>query len=145
MILLVTGGRDFTDRVVVFAALDRIHAQRGITRIVQGMANGADRLARQWAGLHDVSCPNCYRPRWEDVDHPDAVVRVRPDGTRYDAVAGTMRNQRMLDEERVDGVLAFPGGRGTADMVHRATKAGIPVVHVTHDGRLVNPRVRPER
>jgi hypothetical protein len=34
----------------------------------------------------------------------------------------------MLDEFRPDVVLAFPGGRGTADMVHRAIAAGVRVV-----------------
>jgi len=29
-----------------------------------------------------------------------------------------------------DLVLAFPGGRGTADMVSRATKAGVRVVEI---------------
>lgn len=33
----------------------------------------------------------------------------------------------MLDEGQPDCVIAFPGGEGTADMVNRATKAGVPV------------------
>ncbi len=38
-----------------------------------------------------------------------------------------IRNQQMLDEAKPDMVLAFPGGRGTDDMVSRAEKAGVPV------------------
>ena len=34
----------------------------------------------------------------------------------------------MLDERRPDLVVAFPGGRGTADMVGRARSAGIEVI-----------------
>ena len=41
--------------------------------------------------------------------------------------AGPIRNQRMLDEGRPDLVVAFPGGRGTADMVRRARAAGVKV------------------
>jgi len=33
----------------------------------------------------------------------------------------------MLAEGEPDAVLAFPGGRGTADMVRRAKRAGVPV------------------
>jgi len=42
-----------------------------------------------------------------------------------------IRNQQMLDESRPDLIVAFPGGRGTKDMVDRATKAGVKVVKVT--------------
>jgi hypothetical protein len=33
----------------------------------------------------------------------------------------------MIDEGKPDLVIAFPGGRGAADMVSRAIKAGIRV------------------
>lgn len=44
--------------------------------------------------------------------------------------AGPIRNQRMIDEGKPHIVIAFPGGKGTADMVMRAEMAGIPVVKV---------------
>jgi Lhr-like helicase len=37
----------------------------------------------------------------------------------------------MIDEGKPDLVIAFPGGRGTADMVGRARKAGIRVVEIS--------------
>jgi hypothetical protein len=39
----------------------------------------------------------------------------------------------MLDEGRPDLVLAFPGGRGTADLIARAREAGIPVRIATRE------------
>jgi len=33
----------------------------------------------------------------------------------------------MIDEGKPDGVVAFPGGRGTEDMVRRAAAAGLKV------------------
>jgi hypothetical protein len=33
----------------------------------------------------------------------------------------------MLDEWQPDGVIAFPGGRGTADMTRRAKESGLKV------------------
>ncbi len=44
--------------------------------------------------------------------------------------AGALRNRWMLDFCRVDRVLAFPGGNGTADMVALATERGISVTEV---------------
>jgi hypothetical protein len=47
--------------------------------------------------------------------------------------AGPIRNQRMLEEGKPDLVMAFPGGRGTADMVRRGKEAGVEVIEVTYD------------
>jgi predicted Rossmann-fold nucleotide-binding protein len=33
----------------------------------------------------------------------------------------------MLSEGKPDLVIAFPGGRGTADMIRQAKEAGVPV------------------
>ena len=41
--------------------------------------------------------------------------------------AGPKRNGRMAALEGVGGVLALPGGDGTADMIRQAEAAGIPV------------------
>ena len=37
----------------------------------------------------------------------------------------------MLDEGKPDLVIAFPGGKGTADMARRAREAGIEVIEVS--------------
>jgi hypothetical protein len=34
----------------------------------------------------------------------------------------------MLDEYKPEAVVAFPGGRGTEDMIRRAETAGVPVM-----------------
>jgi len=41
--------------------------------------------------------------------------------------AGGDRNQQIIDDGKLDGVVAFPGGTGTADMIRRAKKAGLEV------------------
>lgn len=113
MIVLVTGGRDLRDVRLVYDALDAIHARVQITRVVQGGARGADDLARSWAMSRRVDYVT-YAADW-------AQGRA----------AGLRRNQDMLNEEAVQLVVAFPGGRGTADMVRRAVSAGIPVEEQT--------------
>ena len=97
----------------VCVTLDRLHAQRRIVALMQGGAPGADRLARDWAAAR-----------------PDIQRFVcRADWASHGAAAGPMRNARML-EWGPDLVVAFPGGRGTADMVRQARAAGVEVIQV---------------
>lgn len=124
--LLVTGGRDYRDRAHVFATLDAIHAETPVTLLVHGAATGADGLARDWAierGIKHFPFP----ADWNDIHHPEAVVKQRRDGTLYDAAAGPRRNRRMLDEGKPDMVLAFPGDKGTGNCIWEATQRGVPV------------------
>ena len=110
MKLIVCGGRDFTDRAFLFAALDAVHRKRPIGTLAQGLCpTGADAFAVEWAKARDVFCIG-FEANWRE----------------FGASAGPRRNQQMLDYG-VDGVVAFPGGRGTADMVRRARAAGVTV------------------
>lgn len=110
MRVLVCGGRAFTNRALMDKSLaELVLSHGGISRIINGGAPGADTLARKWAEAHGI-----------ETDTFTADWRVGP-------AAGPIRNQRMIDEGRPDAVIAFPGGRGTADMVRRANAAGIPV------------------
>jgi hypothetical protein len=47
--VLVCGGRDFDDRVAVYAELDRLHADLSFAAVIAGGARGADTLAVEWA------------------------------------------------------------------------------------------------
>ena len=109
MRVLVCGGRDYLDRRRLYDALDGI----GISFLISGGAAGADNLAADWAVYRRVP-KKVFVAEWEV----------------HGKAAGPIRNQRMLDEGRPDLVVAFPGGRGTADMVRRAQKAGIEVVRL---------------
>lgn len=114
MRLLVTGGRDYRDFQALAALLDSIHQKTPITSIVHGAARGADSLASAWAAYRDIPAI-AYPANW----------------TRDGKAAGPIRNQRMLTESRPDAYLAFPGGRGTADMVQRCKRAGVPDIQAT--------------
>lgn len=60
----------------------------------------------------------------------DILIEEYPaEWDKHGKAAGFIRNQDMLDSG-VDVVVAFPGGRGTADMVRRARKAGVEVVEI---------------
>lgn len=73
-----------------------------MTLLIHGDARGADRLAARWAVQNGVP------------------VKAFPANWRaHGLAAGPMRNEQMLVEGMPQLVIAFPGGRGTADMVRR--------------------------
>lgn len=107
--LIVAGGRDYSDAKAVFAVLDRIHAKRGIAEIIHGAAPGADTLADEWGKARGVKRTPC-EANW----------------TGLGKAAGPIRNRHMLTL-KPDGVVLFPGGRGTADMRKAALEVGVKV------------------
>lgn len=113
MRVLVCGGRDMWNRDWVYEVLDRIHKETPIGFIIQGGARGADRHAYHWSMARGVESET-YRPEWDT----------------HGKAAGYIRNQRMLLEGAPDLVVAFPGGRGTADMVKRSKDAGVEVKEI---------------
>jgi len=48
--------------------------------------------------------------------------------------AGPIANQQMIEEGRSTLVVAFPGGRGTANMVQRDRGAGVELIEVSGYG-----------
>ncbi len=116
--IIVCGGRDYADRAFVFQVLDKIHTLRGIAEVIQGECQtGADRWAREWAvsmGQEPTRCP----ARWD----------------LYGKRAGPLRNRHMLTL-KPDGVVCFPGGKGSADMASAATEAGVPVYYPSPSGQ----------
>lgn len=112
MRVLVCGGRNFRSPAQVSRELDRLHAEQPITALMQGGATGVDRFAKEWAASRRIQRFMCTA-NWQA--HGNA--------------AGPIRNQRMLDW-KPDLVVAFPGGRGTADMVARAKASGVKVIEV---------------
>ena len=108
MRLLVCGGRDYTDRDLVWRIVGRLNP----AVLIQGGAAGADRLAKLWAESKGLV----------------EIVTEPADWDLHGKAAGPMRNKLMLDKHEPDLVLAFPGGAGTDDMVAQARRAGVPVV-----------------
>lgn len=126
MKLLVCGGRRFgrthgpwssaaqkkadREREALFGILNEWHKRRPITCVIQGAASGADWLAAKWAEDNGVT-----------------VMRFPADWETHGNAAGHVRNGQMLAEGQPDAVLAFPGGRGTDDMVRKSLAAGVAV------------------
>jgi hypothetical protein len=112
MRVIVCGGRDYADVEVIREHLKFLQAVEPDAVIIHGAAPGADTLAGSIAGTLGFR------------------VEVHPaDWANYGRAAGPIRNQRMLDSG-ADLVIAFPGGRGTQDMINRAESAGVPVERI---------------
>lgn len=116
MRVLVCGGRNYSDFARVCDVLNKLDDEAGVEVVIEGGASGADRLAREWARMVAKGGPD--------------VETFEADWENQGSFAGPMRNARMLAEGKPDLVIAFPGGRGTADMVKKAWRAGVEVVEI---------------
>lgn len=99
------------ERNALYAILDAEHRARPFEVLIHGAARGADQLAGEWAKSRGVSL-DVYPADWD----------------KHGRSAGPIRNGRMLVDGKPDMVIAFPGGKGTADMVRQARRAGIATV-----------------
>jgi hypothetical protein len=123
MRILVCGGRNFDEYWFVSKTLYSLFPPTtddmstwlppSDTVIIHGNAAGADACADQWAVVNWTGL-EIYEADWET----------------YGKGAGHIRNKRMLEEGNPDLVVAFPGGRGTANMVKIAKRAGVKVMEV---------------
>lgn len=122
---VICGGRGFADTGMFNAAMGDLVRYRGVPgRIVHGACrqkelngeceyDGADGLADKWAKRFGID--------------------VQPEPADWDThgkSAGPIRNQTMLNKYKPIFVVAFPGGRGTADMVAKARRAEIDVAEI---------------
>ncbi|MCR6673261.1 DUF2493 domain-containing protein [Devosia ginsengisoli] len=108
--VIVCGGRVYGNRRRLHAVLDAAVQRLGLDHVIAGGAMGADSLAAEWARLRDIPI-DVFKAHWG----------------REGKAAGHIRNARMIEQGKPDLVIAFPGGRGTANMVGQALAAGIPV------------------
>lgn len=110
--VLVCGGREFIDYEQLNSELNRL-VGRTVPTIIQGGASGADFLSKVYARRYGLECHQ-YSADWKS----------------FGRAAGMIRNKRMLEEGEPDIVIAFEGGRGTANMMELAVRAGVEVVGV---------------
>ncbi|MDP9652003.1 DUF2493 domain-containing protein [Paraburkholderia caledonica] len=113
MKVIVCGGRDYGNAEMLNLVLDELHAKTPIAMLINGGAKGADSLAFDWG----LSKPSVH------------LHTVFAEWDTYGRKAGPMRNAAML-KLNPDLIVAFPGGRGTANMIAQSRAAGVPVIEV---------------
>lgn len=114
MRVLVCGGRAYANIRRVHEVLNNFNSFYSIKLIIEGGASGPDRYARWWSQHFNVEC-----------------LSFPADWTTHGRSAGPIRNSQMLRDGKPDIVVAFPGGRGTADMIRQARAAGIRVEEIS--------------
>lgn len=134
---IVCGGRSVTDKQAVFRNLDRIHAERRITVVIEGgqrswkygnIVGGVDWFAHEWAVLNDI--PVITEPaKWDDMSEP-CVCGFRKDGSKYNKEARHKRDQKTFREHEPDVLIDFVGGYVTAGTVFEAKTWGIEVIEI---------------
>ena len=92
---------------------DEYHMPYKDACIIHGAAKGADTAAWDYTAVHWTDC-----------------IPFPADWDRYGKDAGPIRNKQMLDKGKPNLVVAFPGGKGTANMIKQAKEAGIPVLEI---------------
>ena len=113
MRVVVTGGREFDDADFIESALVEFNTSSSITVLIHGAARGVDTICGCWAKRNDITVEP-YPAQW-DV---------------HGRAAGPIRNKQMIDEGKPDVLIAFPGGRGTANMISQCRAAGVRVLLV---------------
>lgn len=127
MKVLVCGGRTFDNADWLNRSLDRVHQHRAITLLIHGGARGADALTAKWAANNDIQ-QEVHQANWD----------------LHGKAAGPIRNHEML-KSKPDIVIAFPGGKGTRDMVDQARGQRVPVYEAGQPRPPLNFEAEPER
>lgn len=107
--VLVCGGRVYKNKMRVFVELNNLRP----SVLIHGGASGADSLAGEWAEGQGVE-----------------VLVFNADWNKHGKAAGPIRNRQMLDDGKPDLVLAFPGGKGTANMIRQASDRNLIVIAI---------------
>lgn len=123
--VLVCGGRDFDDRELLYSTLERLHNRLGFSKLIHGGARGADCMAGEWAFERNIPVEE-FLADWDTGRG-----------------AGIRRNTEMLQKGKPDLVVVFPGGKGTANMIHqtqlaRSEGAKIGLVQI-YQRKLITP------
>jgi len=131
MIVLVTGGRDFADEALLYATLDRVHAETPILAVIHGGCHergksefcGADGLADDWAKSRGVRVEP-YPVSDEEGERKGKRAGPERNGFcvgRLATLAGSLGAEKLC--------VAFPtGGPGTRDCMRQARGARVEVV-----------------
>ena len=112
-----TGGADFNDHKLIYATLDKVHAQLPDMILLHGATpTGAERIAACWAEARKVT-QIAFKPNW----------------TKHAKAAPFRRNDEMLSVMPA-GLIVFPGNGITGNLADKARQLGIPVWQASGDG-----------
>lgn len=121
MKVLAFGSRDYCNGLIVSNRLDQVHSNMGITELIEGEANGADKLAAAWAVKNNIKVTRCPA-NWD----------------KEGKSAGMKRNMDMALLQPQMAVGFFNGAsKGSINMAIICMGKGIPLYAIDHHNRLL--------
>jgi NADPH:quinone reductase-like Zn-dependent oxidoreductase len=115
--IAVTGGRDHLPSFEEMTGFSDLWARLGGAVLLHGGARGVDSAMAQWGHSHGVT-----------------VETFPADWKKHGPGAGPIRNGEMV--KTADALIAFEGGKGTADCIRRAQQRALPVFSARTGGPL---------
>lgn len=141
-VLVITGGREHFPALAELEQLAAIIQDRGVTELRHGKARGTDTIAGGWVKARAICEVDPWPAHWDKFGKAAGAIRNR---AMLDGGSSTPVHQQSLFGDRpengkppADLVVAFPGGRGTADCVKAARERGIEIVPINPVGE---PRI----
>lgn len=111
MKIVITGGRDYSNKDKVFKVLDSLNPKK----LYHGGASGADSISESWWDIRRICVREIFNADWN----------------RLGRAAGPVRNLKMLKYAGEDAVVvAFAGGKGTENCIQYAKDLGMIVLRV---------------
>ena len=133
MRVVIFGGRRFGNKRLFANTMVAFEREIGkITFVIEGNADGADAMGKRWAQINRRGVLT-YAPIWEDLHTMPVKIKTNKHGARYNSLATLVRNQRMVDEGKLDYAIMFPGESGTADMARRLKAAGVKIFEARYE------------
>lgn len=119
MRVIICGGRDYALTVCDAKWLDALHAEHNFTLVIEGGCRRKD-----YRG-DNLPTADYGAYRWA-MSRGIQPARMDANWDKYDKAAGPIRNERMAELGEL--CIAFPGGRGTANMCAKAEARGLRVI-----------------
>lgn len=120
MKLIIAGGRDFTDDLLMETTSQNHSLMEAVTEVVCGMARGADTVGYNWAKENNIPIKKFFA-NWDQLGKK----------------AGYLRNVEM--GEYADALLAFWDGhsKGTRHMIDIMKRLKKPYLVISYDGKII--------
>jgi hypothetical protein len=122
MTVAIIGSRNFDNYDLLKSVMFPFIPQ--VKEIVSGGAKGADELGAMWSREFLNQAPIIIRPQWNDLNHPNALIKTDKNGQAFDARAGLRRNELIV--QQADLVIAFwdETSKGTRHAINFTKKLG---------------------
>lgn len=116
--ILVCGGRKYQNYAKVERVLNffRNRDSEGIECIIHGGATGADSLASRYAKVNGID------------EKPFPVTEE--EWAKFKSAAGPIRNAKMITLGKPNLVIAFPGDKGTKNMIEQAERSRLLTISI---------------